>query len=170
VAWAQGAYAPLYGPEQVAWFDRLQAEHDNLRAAMGWSKLALVRAETPASPAADAALEWGRTLWRFWQARGHLSEAREWLTELLALVPGRTAARANALWVVGYLALGQGDFLAARPLVEEGLAVAREARQPFGITMSLVLLGALAILKGDLGRAAALLEESLVHDHYECAG
>ena len=77
-----------------------------------------------------------RTVWRFWQTRGRFGETRQRLMELLARAPARTAARANALWVCGYLALLQGDFPAARSLLEEGLAVAREARYPFGITMA----------------------------------
>jgi len=161
VALPRRAYAPLWGAEQVAWFSRLQAEQDNLRAAMEWTKLVLDQAQDAASETADAALDHGRTLWRFWSTRGHVSEAREWLMGLLARAPAHTAARANALWMAGYLAMLQGDFAAVRPLVEEGLAIAQEAQHPFGITVTLLLLGALAMIAGDLERAAALMEQGL---------
>jgi non-specific serine/threonine protein kinase len=163
VALPRRTYAALWGAEQVTWFSRLQAEHDNLREAMEWTKLALKqRAEYSTSEMVEAALNHGRALWRFWQSRGHVGEAREWLMALLAGAPARTASRANALWVVGYLAIVQGDLPAARPLLEEGLAVAREARHAFGTANSLLLLGALAMMAGDLRRAAALMEESLL--------
>jgi predicted ATPase/DNA-binding CsgD family transcriptional regulator len=161
VAWAQRAYTPLWGPEQVVWFRRLQTELDNLRAAMEWSKRRLERTETSESPDGNAAFDLGRTLWRFWHTRGYLSEGREWLAALLALAPAPTAARANALWEVGYLALLQNDLPAARSFFEDGLSAARELGFAFGAAMSLALLGAEAMVQGDLERAASRLEESV---------
>src|SRR5262249_31230328 len=71
-----------------------------------------------------------------------------------------TAARANALWEVGYLALLQNDLLAARSFFEDGLSAARELGFAFGAAMSLALLGAEAAVQGDLERAASRLDES----------
>src|SRR5262249_31204963 len=132
VALAQRVYSALWGPEQVALFRYLQTELDNLRAAMEWSKLRLERTENSRSPDGNGAFELGRTLWRFWHTRGYLSEGREWLTALLAQAPAPTAARANALWEVGYLALLQNDLLAARSFFEDGLSAARELGFAFG--------------------------------------
>ncbi|HEY7065093.1 MAG TPA: LuxR C-terminal-related transcriptional regulator, partial [Chloroflexota bacterium] len=161
VALPRRAYASAWGPEQVEWFSRLQTEQDNLRTAMEWTKLVPERAEGAAPETVEAALDLGRTLWRFWQVRGYMNEAREWLTAALARVPAPTAARTNALWAVGYLAMMQGDFAAVPPLLEEGLVLAQQAGDAFGTTNSLSLLGALAMIAGDLERAAALMEASL---------
>jgi predicted ATPase/DNA-binding CsgD family transcriptional regulator len=161
VALAQRVYSALWGPEQVALFRYLQTELDNLRAAMEWSKLRLERTETSGSPDGNGAFDLGRTLWRFWHTRGYLSEGREWLTALLAQAPAPTAARANALWEVGYLALLQNDLPAARSFFEDGLSAARELGFAFGAAMSLALLGAEATVQGDLERAASRLEESV---------
>jgi non-specific serine/threonine protein kinase len=145
----------------MAWISRFQIELDNLRAAMAWGRLVLERADSSASPVAEATLDAGRTLWRFWRTRGHLHEGRRWLTELLSRAPAPTPARANALWAAGYLALLQGDVPAAGTLLEEGLSLARELRHAFGIIMLGGSLGAVATVQGDLGRANLLLEESL---------
>jgi predicted ATPase/DNA-binding NarL/FixJ family response regulator len=161
MALARRAYGPLWGPDQKAWVSRLQTELDNLRAAVEWGKLALERDAGAASPVADATLDTGCTLWRFWRTRGHLHEARRSLMELLARAPAPTAARANALWAVGYLALLQGDVPAARSHLEDGLSLAREFGHTFGTIMTLGSLGAVATVQGDLERAARYLEESL---------
>jgi non-specific serine/threonine protein kinase len=85
--------------------------------------------------------------------------------DLLARAPAATAARANALWAAGYLALLQGDVPAAQSLLEEGVPLARELGHAFGVIMLAGSLGAVATLQGDLGRAALLLEESLPPPH-----
>jgi hypothetical protein len=57
------------GGDQRAWLDRLEAEHDNLRAALAW-----LLAERE-----DAAAELAGSLWQFWRVRGHVAEGRRWL-------------------------------------------------------------------------------------------
>jgi predicted ATPase len=109
----------LTGPDQAAWFDRLEIEHDNLRAALSW---------TQADGDLDRALRLGCALWRFWVARGHLREGRDRLQRLLAL-PGaeeRTLLRARVLNAAATVTHETSDFSGARPLVEESLAIARE--------------------------------------------
>ena len=65
----------LYGRSRRAWLDRLAAEHANLRAAMD---------HDVASGNLAGALEIAARIWRFWQTRGHLVEARARLHDLLA--------------------------------------------------------------------------------------
>ncbi|MFL5734324.1 MAG: helix-turn-helix domain-containing protein, partial [Chloroflexia bacterium] len=66
----------LTGPEQAAWLDRLEREHDNLRAALTWA----LRAEE-----LDLALGMGSALWRFWVNHGHFAEGMRWLESMLLL-------------------------------------------------------------------------------------
>jgi non-specific serine/threonine protein kinase len=149
---AERAEPELDGPDQVAWLDRLEQEHDNLRAALAWSG---------AQGRENAGLRLGGALGWFWFLRGHLGEGQERLAGLLAL-PGaapRTAARAKALKSAGWLAWNQGDHGLARALFEESLAIFREIGNKGGIADSLVLLGGAARHQADYGTARALFEE-----------
>jgi predicted ATPase/class 3 adenylate cyclase len=140
--------------EQGPGHERLEAEHDNLRAALGWSG---------AQGQGEAGLRLGGALWGFWEMRGYWREAREYVAGLLAL-PGaeaRTAARALALQRGGWLAWRQGDYGTARALLEESLAISREHGDKRDIAKSLTGLGNVAHDQGDYGTAQALLEESL---------
>jgi non-specific serine/threonine protein kinase len=70
LAMAEEAEPELFGPRDVEGFERLEGEHDNLRAALSWS---LERGE------AELALRLGGALGMFWHAHGHLGEGRRWL-------------------------------------------------------------------------------------------
>ena len=155
LALAEEAEPLLIGADQQAWLDRLETEHDNLRAAMAWS--AAIGGD------AVAGLRLAGALWRFWYFRGYLSEGRGWLSKLLTAAPHgqATAARAKALTWAGALAMDQGDYPAAQTLSDEGLALQREPGDRRGIANSLSNLGALARHKRDNPTARSLLEESL---------
>jgi predicted ATPase/DNA-binding SARP family transcriptional activator len=142
------------GAEQKAWLDRLEVEHDNLRAAL---------ARSEAQGEGEAGLRLGGALGEFWVMRGHLGEGRERLAELLKL-PGmeaRTAARAKVFHYAGRLAHGQGDCAAARALFEGRLAISRERGDKDGIAGSLHRLGGLAHAQGDYAAARLCYEEAL---------
>ena len=115
LALAEAAAPRLHGPEQLSWLERLETEHDNLRAALAWS---LERGET------ETALRLTGALGAFWRVRGHLSEGRAWLDRALAggTAGGGGALRAKALQEAGTLAWCQGDYGAATALLEESLA------------------------------------------------
>ncbi|OGG56550.1 MAG: hypothetical protein A3F84_22560, partial [Candidatus Handelsmanbacteria bacterium RIFCSPLOWO2_12_FULL_64_10] len=154
LALAEGAETELRGPQQALWLNRLEEEHDNLRAALRWS---IERGE------AEQGLRLGGALWRFWEVHGYLTEGRERLAGLLTLTgtSGRTAARAKALNGAGVLASRQGDYAAARALHEESLAIRRTLDDKQGIAWSLNNLGLVAADQGDYAAARALHEESL---------
>src|SRR5829696_699880 len=89
LALAEEAEPRLRGPEDVEWLERLETEHDNMRAALSW---ALERGEVELRLRLAGALGW------FWEAHGHYSEGRRWLEEALAKDDrASVAARVKAL-------------------------------------------------------------------------
>jgi len=150
---AEAAELELEGPRQLVWLQRLELEHDNVRAALGG---ALERGNAALALRLAGALEW------FWIMRGYLSEGRRWLEALLALPASSTVAatvRAKALSTSGYLAHLQGDQAMARPLLPESLTLFREVGDKRGIVVSLVKLGWITLYDRNLGEARALFEE-----------
>jgi non-specific serine/threonine protein kinase len=163
---AKSAELALQGPEQRAWLDRLDLEHDNLRKALSWTQTEDARKVQPGeiSPA-SACLQLVSSLWRFWYVRGHLSEGRMWSEAVLALASSDTevptALRAGVLAGTGLLANDQGDYPAASRLLNESLALFRAIGDKQGISNCLNYLGVLARNLGDLREAIRLCEESL---------
>jgi predicted ATPase/DNA-binding XRE family transcriptional regulator len=101
LALAEDATSHLRGPEQRAWLARLDAEQDNLRAALTWT-----RDQDEIEPA----LRLAGALWSYWWTRGALAEGRGWLEPLLARAAMVSpAVRARALGGAGNLAWAQGD-------------------------------------------------------------
>jgi predicted ATPase len=115
---AKSAAAGLSGPEQLEWLERLEADHDNLRAALG---RAFERSD------AETALQLAPRLWQFWRLRGYLGEGRSWLERALAAAP-RTddALRALAELGLGELCIDLGDYPAADKHFQACVALRRE--------------------------------------------
>jgi len=133
--------------------DRLDAEEDNLRAAL---QAAWDGADT------GRALRLSLALCRFWELRGYLSEGRHWLELLLDADEAVPAAqRARALNAAGNLAYRQGDYRGATRLIEESVALRRVGGDKAGLAMSLNNLGLVAHEEGAYARATALFDESL---------
>jgi predicted ATPase/DNA-binding CsgD family transcriptional regulator len=150
---AEEAEPELAGPQQTLWVERLEVEHDNLRGALSWF---LERGKI------ELGLRFGGTLWRFWFARGYLSEGIRWLEQALAgshLEPA--PARVKALEGMGMLAQFQGYCEQAKATYEEMLKLSRELGDKGNAATALNSLGTLALAQGDNERAKALLEENL---------
>jgi tetratricopeptide (TPR) repeat protein len=142
------------GEDEAAQMDRLEKEHDNLRAALRWAQAS--------EEGAEAALRMVRALWWFWNVRGYWTEGREWLSGLLARCPGQISpARASALLGAGFLAWQQGEYAPAARLCDESLALYRELGNKAGTAFALRHMGMMAQQEGDFARAEVLLEESL---------
>ncbi|HYP41350.1 MAG TPA: tetratricopeptide repeat protein [Chloroflexia bacterium] len=159
--WAEKLEPDLAGPDQGALMDRLERDHDNLRAALNW---AIEGKETVIGLRLTVALWW------FWRVRGYLSEGRRWLEAVLALpldggiaswTPEDKLLRTKALNGAGVLAYEQGDYGPAIRFHEESLALAREIGRKGGISASLNNLGLIARGQGDYLQAAKFYEESL---------
>jgi predicted ATPase/DNA-binding SARP family transcriptional activator len=157
LTFAEQAASALFGAEQQVWLERLEKEHDNLRAALK---------RTLGQGNAEAALRLANALWNFWHLHAHLSEGRQWLEAALAQ-SGRhpPLQRAKALDGLGLLASLQGDYERARRLHEESLALHREVeqgKQNGKLSMyPLYFLGRVLSKQGDYEQSIPLLEESL---------
>jgi predicted ATPase/DNA-binding CsgD family transcriptional regulator len=157
VAWflrlAEEAEPELSSPRQGVWLERLEAEHGNLRAALGWSL---------ESEDARLGLRLAGVLGGFWYKRGYLSEGRRWLERELA--GNRTTSpmgeRARALDQAGWMALYQGDLGRSRALFEESLSLFRELEDEPGIAASFAKLGHVVLHQDDRECLTALCEEA----------
>ncbi len=134
---AEQAEPGLVGPDQDGWMDRLETEHDNFRAALGWAM------ETGD---AETGLRLTGALWWFWQIRGYLGEGRAWLNRTITggrRVSGGAGIRSTfgvrALAGASLLAGLQQDDEDATALAEEALAVAREIDDREGIARALFM-------------------------------
>lgn len=144
----------LHGPDQVLWSDRLEAEHDNLRAVLTWS------CTTPEAETVGLRLA-GALAW-FWVVHSHFSEGNRWLNTLLdRLHNAAPAVRAKVLHVAGMLAENIGEFARPAALLEESLALYRKLDDGTGAAQTLVLLGRIRTDQGEYAQARALLAESL---------
>jgi predicted ATPase/DNA-binding CsgD family transcriptional regulator len=143
-------YPHEWGPRLPAVWRELEAEQDNLRAAME-------RGQAPGGDAAGA-LALAGALHRFWLVVGHISEGRAWTERLLPLAPAPRPARALGLLGAGFLALFQDDLVEARTLLEECLTLSRAVGYDYGAAIALLMLGAVAVQQGELDRAEALFE------------
>lgn len=153
LALAERVEPELLGPDESAWLDRLDLEHDNLRLALEWS---LANQEGEAELRLTSALGW------FWFRRGYWTEGRDRLEGALARSQGApTRARAKALYRAGFLAWRVGDYRRAVALSEESRILCRNMNDRWGMAFSLQTLGAVARYQGDYKRAAVLHTESL---------
>ncbi|GIW24908.1 tetratricopeptide repeat protein [Meiothermus sp.] len=150
---AEAANAGRIGPRQMDWLERLELEQANFRAALTWL---IANQETPTATRMASSLRW------FWDLRGQFSEGRRWLQEALDL-PGEVPPllRADALMGLGVLLWRQGNYVAARPLMEESLALRRAHGDLEGMANALQNLGNLATHLGDFASARAHQDENL---------
>jgi predicted ATPase/DNA-binding CsgD family transcriptional regulator len=154
LALAEEAEPKLLGPQEAQWYERLEEEHDNIRAALSYSLAG-------ADP--DLGLRLAGAIWWFWHRHGHLSEGRGWLEEGLTR-GGRASAiaRVKAMEGIGWLAYGQGDLDQMKESATQGLSLSDEAGLGgYHRGLFLRLLGDAAWQEGDHERATKLAEESL---------
>jgi predicted ATPase/DNA-binding CsgD family transcriptional regulator len=146
------------GEDEDAYCERLRADYDNIRAALGWAS----RQDDP-----ELLLGLVTRLVVFWSASTHLAEAVQWLRG--ATEQGRDAdpgLRARALGALTQIASLTLDLPLAFAAGTEGLAVLRQLGDKEGIVLTLTSLGSSAIQTGEpeafrpyLDEAIALAEE-----------
>jgi predicted ATPase/DNA-binding CsgD family transcriptional regulator len=135
------------------WLDRLEAEHDNLRAVLQWSETAPESGDT--GPLLASALM------MFWNVRGYFGEGREWYERVL--VTNRCAsrspvARARALWSAAFVAWRQGDYAAAGRLSGEAVTLGQHLAEGRDVVMALAVRGLVASHQSQYAEAHAMLD------------
>ncbi len=133
------------------WLKRIVIEHDNVRAALDWA--------FEKDP--DLGLRLVYSVHQFWFDGSHLSEGRRYLMRALDLTKakGSTRRRADLLGSAGLLAWQQGDYTAARALLEECATLYRETGNKPGL--ALVLLGRMTELVEGPHAGRSLQEEGV---------
>jgi predicted ATPase/class 3 adenylate cyclase len=131
LALAEVAAPELTGRMGKSWLDRLELDHDNLRAAFDWA----VAADDPGT--ADRLLI---AIWRFWQIRGHLHEAERRSAAVLAMPGAATVdplTRAHTLGAAGSIAYWRGDYPGIHRNYVDALEAARASGDPATIAEAL---------------------------------
>src|SRR5205814_9779352 len=131
----------LLDSEQSVWLTRLEAERDNLRAAVAF---AVERGD------AETALRLASASRRFWHLHAHLAEGRAWLDAALNLRETTPSVlRVKVLNGAGTLAARQGDLDAAERLISESFELAQELGERQRAATALNGLANLRLFRGD---------------------
>lgn len=155
VALAEQAEPQYAGPEQAAWLQRLEREHENIRAVLQWQL-----AQGEAGHDMTMALRLGAALRSFWVIHGPFREGRFFLERALATREGvAIPVQAKALFAAANMAGLQGDFAAAEAFCQECLRMFRQLGDRPGIAYALYILAWVA--KGDITYDVALTKEAL---------
>jgi predicted ATPase/class 3 adenylate cyclase len=150
---AEEAVPALDGPLLTTWLDRLEQEHDNLRAALHW----LLEADH-----IEQALRLCSALERFWVVRGYRHEGQAFLDQALGMSTGAAPlVRAKALLAAARLTFMQSDYERGTALAQESLSLFRALDDKRGIALALNRLGVAAWRHADYPTARILLEEDL---------
>ncbi|HVE50478.1 MAG TPA: tetratricopeptide repeat protein [Casimicrobiaceae bacterium] len=152
---AKAGRAGIAGPEQAEWTQRLEAELDNLRAA--------IKRALDGRVAHVLAVKFEVALMPFWMLRGYTSEGRNYVRASLALpqVCASVVAHGHALYVGACLANNQSDYPEAVALLERCLALRREIGNEVDIAATLSTLSLVRLQIGDATKAREGEEEAL---------
>jgi predicted ATPase/class 3 adenylate cyclase len=150
---AEGADVQARGSGSLSAFDLLEAEHDNMRAALDWS--------LSHDEGIDTGLRLVEALSYFWYRHGYATEGRRWLQRAFELTPDEARPRLGKIahWL-GVLMQQQGETENSLVYLERSLAIARELGDRDQQARELNSLGITYDAIGDLDRARSLLEES----------
>ena len=158
LALAEEAEPELAGLQQAVWLERLEREHDNLRAAMQW-----LLEQEGTEQRREMALRLGGALLRFWEVRGHWSEGWTFLEWARAeskgvAVPAQVKVLMAAAYLLDHL---ENDTDRAEALYEESLVRYRALGDTPGIAYALSELGGIAARRGNFALAYTRTEEAL---------
>ena len=141
----------LAGEDMTAWLDRIQPEHDNIRAALAWSL----------EHEPELTLRQASSLRLFWEVRGNFREGHAWIEEALPYAGDMTPeVRFRALAASGAIAIRLGDLELAQERKEAALALAREVGNELWIARELSDLGTIWAMREEYDLATEMFEES----------
>ncbi len=150
---AEAAVPYSFTGKQGRWVERLDADHDNLRAVLAWL------AQTGDTATGVRMVGW--LAW-FWLYRNYWAEGRAWLERALDWSAGdRTIERVRVLNNAAFFSLRHGDLAQAMARAEESLAIAVEIGDTVGADTPLPALGAVAGFSGDYDRATQHTADAL---------
>ncbi|HYI14257.1 MAG TPA: LuxR C-terminal-related transcriptional regulator, partial [Thermomicrobiales bacterium] len=148
---AGAALRPNLAPARAA-LDRLEQEHDSLRAALDWL-LDAGHVEQAAEIVVDA--------WWFWFTHSHLAIGRFWSTRVFERFdPAQTPLSIQLNATVGWFLEATGEFDTALAMQREGLALARQLGDPLTLGIALYAYGDVVDEHWDKDRSLALFEEA----------
>ena len=155
LALVETAARRLRGPDEVEWLDRIEAEFDNIRAALAFSIADPDSAEPGLRLAAG--LKW------FCYMRGHSVEVIEALTALLGRPDARqpTRYRGRALGANCHLLNNFGPNPTIPSMAEEAITIARTLADDVLVGEALTALCWFRFLQGDLPAALARADEAV---------
>jgi predicted ATPase/DNA-binding SARP family transcriptional activator len=118
----------------------LDADHDNLRAAVGWA----LRHDQA------RALSLGLSLWRYWLARGHFVEGARWLERILDVPSAPSPERARAYFALAVLEARRGCSERLAGLGDAGVAAAEGSGGAVDVAYARLMRGTLMLGVGRL--------------------
>jgi DNA-binding CsgD family transcriptional regulator len=142
---------PQAGLARKQWLERVDAEHNNIRAALSW-----YRQHDP-----PAALRLAAAMAAFWSLRGHHTEGRQRLGDLLELVPEASVARVSALTGAAWLAIDQGGYAEAAGLLGESIRISHALGDRVGEAIATVYLGRCKMSDRDLAAGVPHVERAV---------
>jgi predicted ATPase/DNA-binding CsgD family transcriptional regulator len=151
LALAEADGRPHAGLAKKEWLERVDAEHNNIRAALSW-----YRQHDP-----PTALGLAAVMSAFWSLRGHHTEGRQRLGELLGLVCGPSAVRVSALNGVGWLAIDQGEYARAADLLGESIRLSQALGDMVGEAIATVYSGRCTMSAGRISEGAPEVERAV---------
>jgi non-specific serine/threonine protein kinase len=148
LALAESGGRPHAGLARKRWLERLDLEHNNIRTALSWYE-----GRDPAS-----ALRLAASMAAFWSLRGHHTEGRQRLRDLLGRVPEATVARVTALNGSAWLAIDQGDYADGDRLLGESIGLAASLGDAVGEGIAMLYRGRCKLSRHQIGPAAPEVE------------
>jgi predicted ATPase/class 3 adenylate cyclase len=143
----------VMGTRNIAWLNKMEVEHDNLRAALEWASTRDVR----------KGIRLALTLGGFWTSRDYNTEAEAWCQTILSRSEGLAdvaSARARLYGVLAQAAIFMGDHKVAHPAALGGLKVAEEANDEVARVRLLALRGLSSMYLADFADASEALRSA----------
>jgi predicted ATPase/DNA-binding XRE family transcriptional regulator len=155
---AETAEPHLRRKEQIEWLKRLDAEHENMRAALKWAM---------SKPTTEPVLRLAGALESYWDIRTHWSEGSHWLDQALQKEWSEAnishkAARAKALYCRADLAYQMDDLTTLRTCAESALILCQEVKDFWGVAFSRTMIAEYWAQMGDSKVSKTLFEQSLM--------